>query len=183
MHVNRIYFRMRKTFRAVSGVMALALIGSSVAANAPYPSQENDLLSSGGSEFETPDWAKGLVWCQVFPERFRNGNTGNDPSGIDQVLRGWDESWDMNSIEEIERAWNRGRIAPELFARTQVSGNGGARQTIYSRRYGGDLQGVYEQLESIRDMGRVMGTLKARYAGQMDFAKAGPMVKARLCSG
>lgn len=37
--------------------------------------------------------------------------------------------------------------------------------------------------ESIRDMGRVMGTLKARYAGQMDFAKAGPMVKARLCSG
>lgn len=37
--------------------------------------------------------------------------------------------------------------------------------------------------DSIRDMGRVMGALKARYAGQMDFGKAGPMVKARLCSG
>ncbi|MDH3263947.1 MAG: GatB/YqeY domain-containing protein [Paracoccaceae bacterium] len=33
---------------------------------------------------------------------------------------------------------------------------------------------------SIRDMGRVMGALKARYAGQMDFGAVGPMVKARL---
>ncbi len=33
---------------------------------------------------------------------------------------------------------------------------------------------------SIRDMGRVMGALKARYTGQMDFGAVGPMVKARL---
>ncbi|HEU0223311.1 MAG TPA: GatB/YqeY domain-containing protein [Paracoccaceae bacterium] len=33
---------------------------------------------------------------------------------------------------------------------------------------------------SIRDMGRVMGVLKERYAGQMDFSKAGAQVKARL---
>ncbi|KFE36602.1 GatB/YqeY domain-containing protein [Thioclava atlantica] len=35
---------------------------------------------------------------------------------------------------------------------------------------------------SIRDMGRVMGELKAQYTGQMDFSKAGPMVKDRLAS-
>jgi len=34
--------------------------------------------------------------------------------------------------------------------------------------------------ESIRDMGRVMGVLKARHAGQMDFGAVGPMVKDRL---
>ena len=34
--------------------------------------------------------------------------------------------------------------------------------------------------ESIRDMGRVMGVLKARYTGQMDFAAVGPKVKDRL---
>lgn len=34
--------------------------------------------------------------------------------------------------------------------------------------------------ESIRDMGKVMGALKSRYTGQMDFGKVGPMVKARL---
>lgn len=33
---------------------------------------------------------------------------------------------------------------------------------------------------SIRDMGRVMGALKSKYSGQMDFGAAGPMVKERL---
>ncbi|WP_424971076.1 GatB/YqeY domain-containing protein [Dinoroseobacter sp. S76] len=34
--------------------------------------------------------------------------------------------------------------------------------------------------ESIRDMGRVIGALKSRYTGQMDFGRVGPMVKERL---
>ena len=34
--------------------------------------------------------------------------------------------------------------------------------------------------DSIRDMGKVIGTLKAKYTGQMDFGKVGPMVKDRL---
>jgi uncharacterized protein len=33
---------------------------------------------------------------------------------------------------------------------------------------------------TIKDMGRVMASLKERYAGQMDFGKAGALVKARL---
>ena len=33
---------------------------------------------------------------------------------------------------------------------------------------------------SIRDMGKVMGALKANFTGQMDFGKAGPQVKERL---
>ncbi|MEM9427547.1 MAG: GatB/YqeY domain-containing protein [Pseudomonadota bacterium] len=33
---------------------------------------------------------------------------------------------------------------------------------------------------SIRDMGKVMGVLKSKYTGQMDFGAVGPMVKARL---
>ena len=35
--------------------------------------------------------------------------------------------------------------------------------------------------DSIRDMGKVMGVLKAKYTGQMDFGAVGPMVKDRLC--
>lgn len=35
--------------------------------------------------------------------------------------------------------------------------------------------------ESIRDMGKVMAVLKAKYTGQMDFGSVGPMVKDRLC--
>ena len=33
---------------------------------------------------------------------------------------------------------------------------------------------------SIKDMGRVMGELKKRHSGQMDFAKAGAIVKEKL---
>ena len=33
---------------------------------------------------------------------------------------------------------------------------------------------------SVKDMGRVMGELKARYSGQMDFAKASGLVKQQL---
>jgi uncharacterized protein YqeY len=33
---------------------------------------------------------------------------------------------------------------------------------------------------SVKDMGKVMAALKARYAGQMDFAKASALVKAKL---
>ena len=34
--------------------------------------------------------------------------------------------------------------------------------------------------DSIRDMGRVMGVLKSKHTGQMDFGAVGPKVKARL---
>ncbi|EPX80088.1 GatB/YqeY domain-containing protein [Litoreibacter arenae] len=34
--------------------------------------------------------------------------------------------------------------------------------------------------DSIRDMGRVMGELKSKYTGQIDFGSVGPMVKERL---
>ncbi|MGK2740371.1 GatB/YqeY domain-containing protein [Tepidicaulis sp. LMO-SS28] len=44
------------------------------------------------------------------------------------------------------------------------------------------IKGVISDLgaESLKDMGKVMGELKKRYAGQMDFAKAGAVVKAQL---
>ncbi len=34
--------------------------------------------------------------------------------------------------------------------------------------------------QSIRDMGKVMGVLKSRYTGQIDFGKVGSLVKSRL---
>jgi uncharacterized protein YqeY len=46
----------------------------------------------------------------------------------------------------------------------------------------GAVAGVIDELEAsnIKDMGRVMGALKERYAGRMDFAKASALVKERL---
>jgi uncharacterized protein YqeY len=36
------------------------------------------------------------------------------------------------------------------------------------------------EAKSVKDMGKVMAALKARYTGQMDFAKAGAVVKQLL---
>lgn len=35
---------------------------------------------------------------------------------------------------------------------------------------------------SIRDMGKIMGVLKEKYTGQMDFGTVGPLVKDKLCA-
>ena len=35
--------------------------------------------------------------------------------------------------------------------------------------------------DCIKDMGKCMGALKAKYAGRMDFSKASALVKDRLC--
>ena len=38
-----------------------------------------DSVPRSDSNF-VPQWAKGVVWYQIFPERFRNGDTTNDPT-------------------------------------------------------------------------------------------------------
>jgi uncharacterized protein YqeY len=44
------------------------------------------------------------------------------------------------------------------------------------------VQQAIEEMEaaSLKDMGKVMGALKGRYAGQMDFGQAGALVKEKL---
>lgn len=36
-----------------------------------------------GPDFKTPDWVRDAVFYQIFPERFHNGNTANDPKGTE----------------------------------------------------------------------------------------------------
>lgn len=77
--------------------------------------------------FETPDWAKHAVWYQIFPERFRNGDPSNDPPNT----RRWTSSW---------------------FARLPGE-SGKFYEDVWSRRYGGDIQGIRESLPYLRELG------------------------------
>ncbi len=79
----------------------------------------------------TPAWAKHVVWYQIFPERFANGSPANDPP------RALPWTWDWHRFAEWER--------PNA-ART-FSGD------WYSRRFGGDLQGVIKRLPYFRELG------------------------------
>ena len=33
----------------------------------------------------TPEWSKGVVWYQIFPERFNNGDKSNDHSNHKEI--------------------------------------------------------------------------------------------------
>ncbi|MBL8991592.1 MAG: hypothetical protein JNJ48_08445, partial [Phycisphaerae bacterium] len=100
----------------------------------------------------TPDWAKGMVWYQIMPERYRNGEPGNDPRHHDAKLLAWNSPWGRVSVDEVEAAWAMAE-AGEGNAGRLVSRSGAWSNVIFQRRYGGDLQGVAQRLDDLRDLG------------------------------
>lgn len=98
-----------------------------------------------------PAWALGAVWYQIFPERYRNGNPGNDPRGSGLYPMPWNAPWEPITIAELEtgRAGavaGRYELAPDQ--------HGGMRfNLVWHRRFGGDLQGVEETLGHLSALG------------------------------
>jgi len=86
--------------------------------------------------FKTPDWAKSVVWYQIFPERFRNGDTSNDPPGT--------VPW--------KHEWYKPYKGPSTGG-GKINEKGPFFSYIYDRRYGGDLQGVRDKLPYLRELG------------------------------
>jgi len=94
-----------------------------------------------------PIWAKQAVWYQIFPERYRNGDTTNDPTVED--IRGADP-------QEMPKQWN---IHPwgsdwyKLQPYEVANGEPEMWKHILRRRYGGDLQGIINELDYIKSLG------------------------------
>lgn len=96
------------------------------------------------SQIRIPAWAEGIVWYQIFPERFANGDAGNEPTAtkvfINQkhIPEGWKPTpWTSNWFAQAE--WE------QSFRRI--------RDVFTSRRYGGDLQGIINRLDYIKELG------------------------------
>lgn len=110
------------------------------------PSPKGPIALNEQGEF-VPGWAKSAVWYQVFPERFRDGDPSNNPrvadiAGADPVeepkvwqVHPWGSDWYKLQPYEVQNG------EPELW------------KHLLRRRYGGDLQGVIDKLDYIKDMG------------------------------
>ncbi|PZX94983.1 alpha-amylase [Flavobacterium aquariorum] len=103
-------------------------------------------LSSFAQIDFTPNWSKGVVWYQIFPERFNNGDPSNDPKVNDQIgaypfdvasefqIHPWTSDW--YKLQPYEQ-----KNGKDIF------------YNIQRRRYGGDLQGVIDKLDYLQSLG------------------------------
>ena len=111
---------------------------------------------------------------------------------IGKMLEG-ESPFDAAAAMEAMKTWEAaadpfGDLFPEG---TETGYDTAAKQTVWSDREGFEaaLAAWAEAVDaaiaetgagSIRDMGKVMAALKAKFTGQMDFGAVGPMVKAKL---
>jgi cyclomaltodextrinase len=94
-----------------------------------------------------PQWAKSAIWYQIFPERFRNGDPTNDPTmesldGADpsDPVKAWEvHPWGSDWYEL--QPWEKENGEPEMW------------KHILRRRFGGDLQGIIDELDYIESLG------------------------------
>jgi len=104
------------------------------------------------------DWAAEVVWYQIFPERFWNGDTQNDPTPADMEggwpyftppdwqISPWTSDWYAYQPWEREIPWH------EHFDWAK-KGEPNFGATAGLRRYGGDLQGVIDKLDYLQELG------------------------------
>ncbi len=94
-----------------------------------------------------PEWAKHAIWYQIFVERFRNGDTSNDPTRED--IQGTypdfvPENW---TITAWQQDWHK---ADDYFKNSKLKDKW---NNLQLRRYGGDLQGVIDKVAYLKDLG------------------------------
>jgi glycosidase len=88
------------------------------------------------ADFKVPDWAPDIVYYYLFPERFRNGDKRNDPKpGVARYHDG---------TVEAHRRWNDPPWKP---------GDGKSDDRHNNDFFGGDLAGIIDKLDYIRDLG------------------------------
>ena len=89
------------------------------------------------ADFVVPEWAPDIIYYYIFPERFRNGDRSNDPEpGVQRFHDG---------TVEFHSDWND---------RPWLNGTGDSSDARYSNDFfGGDIAGIIEKLDYIRDLG------------------------------
>ncbi len=103
-----------------------------------------------------PEWSKEAIWYQIFVERFRNGDPGNDPTAEDivgaypgMVPEGWTTTpWTHDWYKDDPYFANLPDIKD--FFGNELTYFG---QKAQLRRYGGDLQGVLDKMDYLEDLG------------------------------
>lgn len=105
----------------------------------------NENMNENKNEF-VPQWAKKVVWYQIFPERFRNGDKNNDPT-----LESTKGSYPHDDTSKWQiHPWNSDWYELQPFEKENGKD---IWFNIQRRRYGGDLQGIIDKLDYLKELG------------------------------
>jgi glycosidase len=92
----------------------------------------------------TPAWAGEAIFYQIFPDRFCDGDRKNEPTRDSlEVPIGPSPAWRVSS-------WTADWYAQDDWEK-EMGGN--FYRGVFDRRYGGDLQGVLDKLDYLKDLG------------------------------
>jgi glycosidase len=93
-----------------------------------------------------PAWSADAVWYQIFVERFRNGDSTNDPTVHD--IEGFTD-------QPVPAGWTPTPWTADWYRQEPWASRTGKDfyGTIQFRRYGGDLQGVLDRLDYLQQLG------------------------------
>eukprot|EP00871_Galdieria_phlegrea_P004858 jgi/Galph1/5373/GphlegSOOS_G4036.1 len=94
------------------------------------------VITAYDSDFQTPSWLQDAIFYHIFVERFRNGNTSNDPT---------EEGFFYGTTRFIHKRWNE-----PLMTMSQEQLEQGLASAEF---YGGDLEGILEKLDYISSLG------------------------------
>lgn len=96
---------------------------------------------------QPPRWAADAVWYQIFVERFANGDRANDPTPKD--IQASTDFFPLPANWKIT-PWTQDWYQQEPWA---APTGRPLNETLFFRRYGGDLQGVLNKLDYLQDLG------------------------------
>lgn len=102
---------------------------------------------SAAETHEPPEWAKHVVWYQLFVERFNNGDTTNDPRVE------WMRDEKMNILPPAGwkvTPWTQSWYSQDDWMKGSKSD---FNALLQYRRYGGDLQGVMDKIDYLQELG------------------------------
>ncbi len=96
-------------------------------------------------DYSVPEWSKKVVWYQIFPERFYNGDKQNDPRFSDTF-----GSWPHDTTS----GWHLSTWTADWYALEPWERDGqGFYHHVQRRRYGGDIAGIMQKLDYLQTLG------------------------------
>jgi len=143
---NFIFNNTNDTMNAIKQVLLLLILSGLLIAGC-RPMGKKDSIKNEKSLASVPTWAKEAIWYQIFVERFRNGDPSNDPTPSDMVGSYPDKipaNWKITP-------WGHDWYSHEPWLDSVKAK--GFNSKIQARRYGGDLQGVLDEIDYIQSLG------------------------------